>query len=59
MNNAHQSSFLAIGLDQRCVAGSGIITATANQDLDLRARHDNAGSVNITPRYGSLTVTYI
>ena len=59
VNNVHQSTFLATGTDQRCVSASGIITATANQDVDLRVRHDNGGSVNITPRYGSLTITYL
>lgn len=59
VNNVHQQTFLSTGSDSRCVSASGIITATANQDVDLRVKHDNGGSVNITPIYGSLTVTYI
>jgi len=38
---------------------SGIIDVTTSSDLDIRARHDNAGSINFTVAYGNLKVEYL
>ena len=39
---------------------TGIIdVTTANWDLDMRVRHDNGGSVNLTISYANLNVTYL
>ena len=37
---------------------SGIITATNSSDVDVRVRHDNGGSVDFTPEYGNMNITY-
>jgi len=44
--------------------GSGSFTGfidvtTVGWDLDMRARHDNGGSVNLTIEYGNLNVSYV
>jgi hypothetical protein len=38
---------------------SGIISVTAGQDIDLRFRHDNAGTVTITPEYCNMSINYL
>lgn len=38
---------------------AGIVTVAANTDIDVRIRHDNAGSVSFTPVFMSLTARKI
>lgn len=45
-------------VDQEIVV-SGIISVSANTDIDLRVKHDDAGSVNITVENANLTITYL
>jgi hypothetical protein len=46
--------------DMQCVSASGrvIVTTTLPSIIDLRLRHDDAGSVALTPVYMNLVVSY-
>jgi hypothetical protein len=56
----HAQTKLTTGADSQHVSGSGIVNITsATTDIDLRVRHDNGGSVNITPIYANITVDYL
>ena len=49
--------FSATDVGSTCA--TGILTATANKDIDFRVKHDNGGSVDFTPHDMSLSITYI
>jgi hypothetical protein len=56
----HSQTKLTTGADSQSVSGSGIVRVTsASTDIDLRARHDQGGSVNVTPIYANITIDYI
>jgi hypothetical protein len=56
----HGSSKFLVGTDQETLTGTGFITvASAPADITLRVRHDNGGTVAMTPVYASLTAKLI
>jgi hypothetical protein len=56
----HAQTKLANGADSQHISASGIVRVTsATTDTDLRVRHDNGGSVNLTPVYANITVDYL
>jgi hypothetical protein len=60
--NVHWARKVGTGSDVGCAAFTGIIAVDAsggNVDLDVRIRHDQAGSIDFTPMYMNLTVTEI
>lgn len=65
LNNAEQNAChchrkYSVAGDYGSSSITGIIdVTTANLDVDLRARHDDGGSVDLTPTYMTLNVLYI
>jgi hypothetical protein len=59
-HQVHAQTKLTTGADSQHISASGIVRVTsANTDIDLRVRHDNGGSVNLTPVYANITVDYL
>lgn len=58
-SNIHATNKFNAGSEIDNMEMCGIIVATANQDIDVRLRHGDAGSVNFTTQYANLTITYI
>jgi hypothetical protein len=58
-NQCHAQTKIGIAGDSQHISASSILVTTANKDLDLRARHDQGGSIDITPLYLSLSVDYL
>lgn len=50
---------LATGADAGSASFVGIIDCAAGKDIDLRCRHDNGGTVALTPVYMQLVVEYL
>lgn len=50
----HFTRKIGVASDVGSASFTGLVQATAGQVLDLRMRHDDAGTVNITIQYGSL-----
>lgn len=53
----HFTRKIGVASDVGSASFTGLVTATAGQVLDLRMRHNSAGSVDITIQYGSFNVT--
>jgi hypothetical protein len=59
-HQVHAQTKLTNGADSQHISASGIVRVTsATTDIDLRVRHDNGGSVNLTPVYANITVDYL
>jgi hypothetical protein len=58
-SNCHYHTKVGVASDKVTSSFTGIITAAANKDIDVRTRHDNGGSVNITVDYANLNITYL
>ena len=59
-SQVHAHRKYAAGGDNGSCSLSGIIdVTTASWDLDIRARHDDGSSVDFTPTYMNLTVSYL
>jgi len=58
-NNIHATNKFNVGSEIDNMDMCGIIVATANQDIDVRLRHDQVGSVNFTTQYANLTINYL
>lgn len=59
-DNIHWERKIGTAGDRGNASFTGIIDVTsANTDLDVRVRHDNAGSINFTLYYGNLNVEYL
>ena len=56
-DQCHFNRKIGVASDVGSASFTGIVEATAGQVLDLRMRHDDAGSIDITIQYGSLNVT--
>jgi len=60
INSVHWTRKVGTAGDVGNAGFTGIIDiTTANTDVDIRLRHDNAGSVDITVSYANLNVTYV
>lgn len=55
-NAVHDRDKFAVGADVASMSAEGIVTVAANQDIDLRIRHDQGGSVSLTPIYASISI---
>lgn len=59
-NSSHAQTKVGTGADSVACSGVGFIdVTTVPWDLDLRVRHDNGGTVAITPVYMNMTVNYV
>jgi len=59
-NNVHIQRKISTAGDVGSASFTGFITvASVPTDLDVRARHDNVGAVNLTVEYTNLNIQYI
>jgi len=59
MENVHFSRKVGTGADVGSASGAGIVAVTAGQDVDVRFKHDQAGSVDLTVHDMTLVLTYV
>jgi len=53
-DNIHDMNKFATGTDAASMDAMGFVTVTTGSDIDIRIRHDNGGTVAITPIYASI-----
>jgi hypothetical protein len=58
-NNIHATNKFNAGSEIDNMEMCGIINALANEDIDVRIKHDGGGSVNFTTQYANLTINYL
>jgi hypothetical protein len=58
-SNIHWERKIGVAGDVGNASFSGILTAAANKDIDLRIRHDNAGSIDFTLTYANISICYL
>lgn len=60
MHQVHAHTKYGTAGDKSCAAMSGIVNiASVPADLDLRARHDNVGTIALTVTYANLNAVYL
>lgn len=59
ISKIHLARKLGSGGDVGSASFSGILSASANKDIDCRVRHDSIGTESITLQYANFTIHYI
>jgi hypothetical protein len=59
MNNIHSVRFTNAANIASISAAQGFVTVSAGQDVDIRCKHSDGGSVNVTVVFGNLHLQYL